>query len=54
MEQEIRDLRNRLTRLSEASLRITESLGLDRRAAGRAGQRPVAHGRQLRGLRPAG
>ena len=29
MEQEIRDLRNRLTRLSEASLRITEDLDLD-------------------------
>ena len=29
MEQEIRDLRNRLSRLSEASLRITEDLDLD-------------------------
>ena len=29
MEQEIRDLRNRLSRLSEASLRINESLDLD-------------------------
>ena len=29
MEQEIRDLRNRLTRLSEASLRINESLDVD-------------------------
>ena len=53
LAQENEALRERLSRLSEASLRINESLDLDYGAAGSAGLRPVADRRPLRGAHPA-
>ena len=47
LERENQALRNRLSRLSEASLHINESLDLDAVLQGSPGQRPVPYGRQL-------
>ena len=47
-------LRQRLSRLSEASLRINESLDFETVLAGGPGQRPVADRRPLRGHHPPG
>ena len=48
LEREIAALRDRLSRLSEASLRINESLDFETVFAGSPGQRPVADRLPLR------